>query len=276
MLRSGRISYTNDLPIYAAFDEGVLRYPGVLQADVPAALNRMLLAGELDLSPISAFTYAANAERLVLMPDLCIGSRDMAWSVICVSRRPLARLDGAVIAVTKESASGLHLLRILLERRYQVRASFEVADDPFAAAREGRPALLIGDRAIDAQLFFPAEAVHDLGLLWHEWTGLDMVYALWAARREVFAARPGAFTDAMRLLREARSWGMMHIARVIELAQATHPRPTGLYEAYYRTLNFEFDQRARVGFLRYCEELRTIGILSSLPAVQSEGFSVGC
>lgn len=275
MLYSGRIAYTNDLPIYAAFDEGVFRYPGLLHADVPAALNRRLLAGELDLSPISAFTYAMNAERLVLMPDLCIGSRDMAWSVICVSRRPLARLDGAVIAVTKESASGLHLLRLLLERRYRVRASFEVADDPFAAAREGRPALLIGDRAIDAQLFFPAEAVHDLGLLWHEWTGLDMVYALWAARREVFEERPGALAAAMRILKEARAWGMTHITRVIELAQATHPRPTGVYEAYYRTLNFEFDHRARVGFLRYCEELRAIGILSSLPALESDAFVLG-
>ena len=54
-LRCGRIQYTNDLPIYAAFDAGAIEYPGTLHADVPARLNAMLLGGELDLSPISAF-----------------------------------------------------------------------------------------------------------------------------------------------------------------------------------------------------------------------------
>ena len=69
-LRCGRIRYTNDLPIYAAFDEGAVHYPGVLHSDVPANLNAMLLAGELDLSPISAYAYAKYAEDLVLLPDL--------------------------------------------------------------------------------------------------------------------------------------------------------------------------------------------------------------
>ena len=65
-LRCGRIKYTNDLPIYAAFDAGVIEYPGTLHADVPARLNAMLLHDELDLSPISAFTWAENWARLVL------------------------------------------------------------------------------------------------------------------------------------------------------------------------------------------------------------------
>jgi chorismate dehydratase len=274
MFVSGRISYTNDLPIYAAFDEGALRYPGTLYSDIPASLNRMLASGQLGLSPISAFAYAANAEKLALMPDICIGSRDTVWSVICVSRRPLKQLDGAVIAVTAESASGLNLLRVLLERRFGVRAMFETVEDPYAAACEGRPTLLIGDRAIDAQLSFPAESVHDLGLLWHEWTGHDMVYAVWAARRDVLVGQRAKVADAMLMLGKARAWGMEHISRVIELAQATHPRATGVYEAYYRTLNFDFDRRARNGLLRYFEELRAIGVLSSIPSLEPEAFVV--
>ncbi len=42
-LRCGRIKYTNDLPVYAAFDAGAIAYPGTLHADVPAQLNAMLL-----------------------------------------------------------------------------------------------------------------------------------------------------------------------------------------------------------------------------------------
>ncbi len=84
-LRCGRIIYTNDLPIYAAFDAGAIEYPGTLHADVPAKLNAMLLSGELDLSPISAFAWAKNADDLVLLPDLCIGARDEVVSVVLVS-----------------------------------------------------------------------------------------------------------------------------------------------------------------------------------------------
>ncbi|MBV8067734.1 MAG: hypothetical protein JO113_07135, partial [Candidatus Eremiobacteraeota bacterium] len=92
-LRCGRIKYTNDLPIYAAFDAEAIEYPGTLHADTPARLNSMLLNGELDLSPVSAFTWAANSSELVLLPDLCIGARDEVISVVLVSPMPPAALD---------------------------------------------------------------------------------------------------------------------------------------------------------------------------------------
>ncbi len=124
-LRCGRIRYTNDLPIYAAFDAGAIPYPGTLHADVPARLNAMLLAGELDVSPVSAFAWAQHAGELALLPDLCIGARDDVVSVVLVSQRPPDQLDGERIAVTSESASGANLLRVLLERRYGAHATYE-------------------------------------------------------------------------------------------------------------------------------------------------------
>src|SRR5579862_6246847 len=122
MLRCGRIVYTNDLPIYAGFDSGALDYPGSLLSAVPAKLNAMLLGGELDLSPVSAFAWAQHADELVLLPDLCIGARDEVVSVVLVSKTTPAQLDGIPIYVTGESASGKNLLRVLLERRYGVHA----------------------------------------------------------------------------------------------------------------------------------------------------------
>src|SRR5579863_10142800 len=128
-LRCGRIKYTNDLPIYAAFDAGAIEYPGALHADVPARLNAMLLSGELDMSPVSAFAWAANADRLVLLPDLCIGARDEVVSVVLVSPKPPGLLGSAPVYVSEESASGRYLLRIILSsatasvRRTSTRAS---------------------------------------------------------------------------------------------------------------------------------------------------------
>ena len=135
MLHCGRIKYTNDLPIYAAFDAGAIDYPGTLHADTPAGLNAMLLRGELDMSPISAFTWAANWRVLVLLPDLCIGAREEVVSVVLISKTAPALLGGVPVYVTEESASGRSLLRILLERRYGVRPAYVEEAHPFERAR---------------------------------------------------------------------------------------------------------------------------------------------
>jgi len=269
-LRSGRIVYTNDLPIYAAFDAGAVVFPGDLTADVPSRLNAMLLEGRLDLSPISAFFFAKHAQRFALLPDLCIGSRRDVWSVVCLSRVSLAELDGAEIAVTRDSASGRNLLRVLLERRYGVSATLRESANPFAAALRGEPALLIGDRAIDAQQTFAPEHVHDLGREWHAWTGLDMVYAVWAARRAVFDSQPAEVARAHEALLAARRWGAEHPEAVIAAAQRIAPRAAGFYAAYYATLNFSFDAQARAGLARYFAELRAIGAIDGAAPVEPE------
>jgi chorismate dehydratase len=269
-LRAGRIIYTNDIPIYAAFDRGEVAFPGSLVEAVPAELNAMLLDGRLDLSPISAFAYLANADRLALLGRLCIGSRSDVWSVVLVSAEPPAALDGAEIAVTRESASGRNLLRVLLERRYGVRARFVEVDDPLEAASAGKPAFIIGDRAIDAQLGFAPGLVHDLGTLWHTWTGGDMVYAVWAVRRDVAQANPDAVRSALEALVASRAWGYANPEPVIAAAQAHVSRPAGFYAAYYATLNFEFDERARLGLGRFADELAAIGAIPSRPSVEPE------
>ena len=270
MLRSGRIIYTNDLPIYTAFDEGAVRYPGPLVADVPANLNTMLLDGRLDLSPISAFHWAKYATSLALLPELCIGARSDVWSVVCVSRVPLNELDGATVAVTRESATGRNLLRVLLERNFGVRATFVESDDPFTLAANGQPALLIGDRAIDARQTFTPAHVHDLGSYWHAWTGLDMVFAVWSVRRDVLARHPSEVRAAMDALVASQRWGAAHMDRVVASAQTTRKRPAGFYAAYYETLNFSFDARARAGLARYVEEVHALGAIPDLVSVEPE------
>jgi len=273
-LRCGRIRYTNDLPVYAAFDAGVIAYPGSLHADVPARLNAMMLAGELDVSPMSAFAYAKNAEKYVLLPDLCIGARDEVISVVLVSPEPPALLDGAPIAVTTESASGRNLLRVLLERHYGVAARFEESADPLAAAREGRPALLIGDSAIDAILSCDPATVYDLGRIWHEWTGEQTVFAVWAARREIYEARPDDVRACMHALTDAYTWARGNMERIVAEAQTIHARPAGFYERYYAKLNFTFHSAAQSGFAAYCRELQAIGALDRVPPFVPEVIGV--
>ena len=274
MLRCSRMRYVNDLPIYAAFDEGVIDYPGTLVADVPARLNAMMREGELDMGPVSAYEYALDADRYALLPDLCIGAREEIVSVLLISTLPPALLDGAKIATTMESASGRNLLRVLLERRYGVRAQFVEAEDPLARARKGEPAMIIGDAAIDAAFEFPSEHVYDLGLLWRDWTGEQSVTAVWVARREIFEKRLDEVRECLHALTDAYSWGRGNRDRVIALAQSIKSRPPGFYEIYYGKLNFTFHSAAQRGLAAYCRELHAIGAIEKMPRVSPEVIGV--
>lgn len=274
-LRSSRMRYVNDLPIYAAFDEGVVEYPGTLIADVPARLNAMMREGQLDMGPVSAYEYARDADRYVLLPDLCIGARDEIVSVLLISSLPPAVLEGVKIATTKESASGRYLLRILLERRYGVRAHFIEVDDPLAHARAGEPAMVIGDAAIDAAFEFASEHVYDLGTLWRDWTEEQSVTAVWVARREVFERRLDEVRACLHALTDAYSWGRANRGRVIALAQSLRPRPPGFYEIYYGKLNFTFHSAAQRGLAAYCRELCAIGAIETIPSFVPEVIGVG-
>jgi chorismate dehydratase len=274
MLRCGRIRYTNDLPIYAAFDAGAIDYPGTLFADVPSRLNAMLLEGALDLSPISAFTWANRADELVLLPDLCIGARDEVVSVVLVSPVPPSQLDGVSVLVTPESASGRNLLRILLERRYRVHARYVEVAQPFERALAGEPALLIGDVAIDALQAASPHNRYDLGALWHEWTGHQTVFAVWAARRDVYSRDPAAVRACMHALTDAYTWSRSHMDYVVTQAQRTIPRAPGFYETYYGKLNFTFHSAAQSGLAAYCRELHAVGAIDAIPSSLPETIGV--
>jgi chorismate dehydratase len=234
----------------------------------------MLTSGELDLSPISAFSWAQHAPELVLLPDLCIGARDEVVSVVLVSHTPPALLDGAPVALTNESASGRNLLRVVLERRYGVRPLYVESERPLDIAASGKPALLIGDTAIDALERFPRDCVYDLGTLWHEWTAQQTVFAVWAARRDAYERDPEAIRECMHALTDSYTWSRSHMPAVIAAAQKQKPRAPGFYETYYGKLNFTFHSAAQSGLAAFCRELHAIGAIESVPSSLPEAIGV--
>jgi chorismate dehydratase len=271
------MAYTNVVPLYAAFDCGVLDYPGTFVPGVPAQLNAMLADGSLDLSPISAMAWAQRADEFVLLPDLCIGARDEVVSVLLASDRPPALLDGATVYVTDESASGYNLLRVLLERRYGVRPEYQRAADVLSRAQAGQPALLIGDAAIDALESVDAGRIYDLGRLWRDWTQTQSVFGVWAARRDAYERHLAEVRACVLAMTDAYSWGRANRDRVIECAQRQRPGPAAFYESYYDKLNFTYHAAAQRGLAAFCRELRAIGAIDRIPSVVPENLhAVAC
>src|SRR5581483_7176452 len=107
LVRLGRISYVNMAPVFYRVDAEVEEVLGV-----PTELNRLLVDGELDTAPISSIEYARNADKLRLLPRLCVASEGAVESIQLVSRKPLEQVR--VVAVTPESATSVVLTRVLL------------------------------------------------------------------------------------------------------------------------------------------------------------------
>src|SRR5712691_2110835 len=133
---------------------------------VPTDLNARLLSGELDLAPISSIEYARHAERLRLLPRLCVSSEGAVESIQLVSRKPLEQVR--TVAVTPESATSVVLTKVLLPEAEHV-----------PLGEEADAKLLIGDAALKSAFEDPTPH-YDLGRLWQERTGLPMVFAVWA------------------------------------------------------------------------------------------------
>ena len=69
MLRVGRIPYINCFPVYGGIDRGIVSMDGDLVDGIPTALNRLMAAGRLDVSVVSAVESARDASRYLLLPE---------------------------------------------------------------------------------------------------------------------------------------------------------------------------------------------------------------
>ena len=217
---------------------------------VPTELNRALLAGEIDVAPISSIEYARNAATLRLLPRLCVGSEGAVESIQLVSKLPLEQVR--VVAVTPESATSVVLTKVLLPEAEHV-----------PLGEEADAKLLIGDAALRSAFEDPTPH-HDLGRLWLERTGLPMVFAVWAVREP---APPGitALEDALvASVRRARA----DPEQLAYEASERYGYPPGFTARYFEKLRYRFGPRERAGFLTFLEMARDVGRLDAVPELR--------
>jgi chorismate dehydratase len=184
VLRVGRIPYANLLPIFHALLESGAPQEAAFVDGHPSDLNRMLRAGELDLSPSSSIEYAMRPELYLLCPGISISCRSSVMSVLLLSNVPLRELPPDPIAVTGTSDTSVMLLEILLRESLGRRNALVRTELPPSEALRRYPAYLaIGDEAIRASVHRTGPHITDLGEWWRNETGKPFVFALWIAAR---------------------------------------------------------------------------------------------
>ncbi len=125
-VRVGHINFINCLPLSYAFQHNEdLKHLEITRA-VPSLLNEKIMAGELDISPVSSIVYAQHAEKLLLLPNLSISADGGLESILLVSKKPMDKLDGATIALTSKSATSHRLLKVILALGYKVCPKYVV------------------------------------------------------------------------------------------------------------------------------------------------------
>ena len=79
--------------------------------------------------------------------------------------------------------------------------------------------MLIGDVALRATLRGAPSGPRrctDLGAVWREWTGLPMVFAVWAVRRDFAVAHPGLVKEVHAAFLRSRDVALAHLDEVAD------------------------------------------------------------
>ena len=256
-MRIGRIGYINCAPVYGAIDRGIVALPpgGELVTGTPSELNDLLVAGELDMSVISAIEYARHAKDLLLLPDLAISCDGPVRSVALFSKRAVERLGGSTVLLSASSRTSVALLELLCRDVWKIRPKFaearaEAQDLEALASLPHEAVLVIGDAALKLAAAGTYAHRYDLGEEWKRWTGKPFVFAVWAATR---VASPAAVHRGHAALLESRAWGLAHLDEIArETAQLTQ-LPVATCREYLSGLDYAFTDTHRAAlsdFLR--------------------------
>ena len=215
-VRIGRIAYVNTAPFYfRLFDEGT---QVAFVEGAPTDINDLMSKGLIDVAPISSLEYALHQDQYVLLPNLCIGSRDFSRSVLLLSREQIDGLNKTKIVLSKKSLSSAALLKILFKFKYQFENDFVIGSGtPDEMLEQGKAVLAIGDEAL---FYKPKEFLYkyDLSELWWNWNELPFCFSVWAVRREYYDEHPREVYEFYRKLKETTERNLQDLEKLLKEA----------------------------------------------------------
>ncbi|XID94267.1 menaquinone biosynthetic enzyme MqnA/MqnD family protein [Paenibacillaceae bacterium WGS1546] len=278
-IRLGRISYTNAWPVFHHFDPSALPFATEVHSDLPATLNRKLSTGEIDLAAVSSYAYGVSSDAYYLLPNLSVSSFGRVQSILLFLKSPLERVLYGKIALTTASATSVNLLKIIMEKFYGGKPTYEDAEPSLDhMLRSADAALLIGDHAIKASWSNHGYRVLDLGEVWNLWTGHWMTYALWAVHKETAHRRPEAIRAIYEGLTASKNESYADMTSVLNKAVRQIGGTEDYWHQYFRRLCHDFGPEQQAGlrlYFQYAEELGLIqgGVdLLELPELRATDY----
>jgi chorismate dehydratase len=259
--RVGHIQFLNCIPIYW----GLVRSGALLDLDLvkdtPERLSEQLVAGDLDIGPISLVEYLKHADELIVLPDVAVGSDGPVMSCNLVSQVPFEDLGGERVALGSTSRTTVQLAQLMLRERYGVQPSYySCPPDLGEMMREAAAGVLIGDAALRASLHEAPRLglrVLDLGEAWRDWSGLPMVFAVWAVRRDFLARQPALTHEVHAAFLRSLELAMAEVDKVATQAARWEDFDAATLERYFTTLDFSLGPRQLAGVREFARRVGT-------------------
>jgi Predicted periplasmic solute-binding protein len=239
-------SYLNTAPLIWSFIFGTQRESVELVTDTaPARCADMLSKGEVEVALVPVIEYH-RLHDVAIVPDVCVGSRSAVRSVVLASRvNNLKKVKR--VALDNSSRTSVALVKIIFREFLGFEPEWETSPPDLKSMLVGADAaLIIGDPAMT----MPRDRLHvfDLATLWHGYTGLGFVFAMWMARAEIVEAiRAISFASA-------RDEGLTHLDEIVSQYSAQLDLSAEEIKSYLtRNIAFQMDEDMTRGLEMYFE-----------------------
>jgi chorismate dehydratase len=237
-IKLGKFNYTNVLPVYHSLEKYLPENCCNLSEGPPAVLNSALADEVLDLSPVSAFSYALYNEKWIIVPDLSISCTGTVISVLLCSDLKFSELDKKRILLTNESASAASLLRILFFEK-GIYPEFYSGDINKLNKDNYDAALVIGDNALYGKWDKRFENVYDLGELWHDMTGFSFVFGLWAVSKKSYKNKNLRIEEIVEILIKNKNRNISNLEQISEYAAEKNKTSADFMRKYFRYIEYD-------------------------------------
>ena len=213
----------------------------------------MLAHGEVDAALVPVIEYQ-RIPNVAIVPDVCVGSNTAVRSVVLVTRKNnLKKVER--VALDESSRTSAALVKILFREFLGFEPQWETSvPDVKSMLMHADAALIIGDPAMT----IPRDQfrVFDLATLWHEFTGLGFIFAMWMVRKKSFEKVASSDFAA------ARDEGVANLNQIVN----SYAPQIGLSSAEvttYLTQNivFNVDEQMEKGLTRYFELAHKHGLI---------------
>jgi chorismate dehydratase len=256
------VSYLNTVPlVWGLQHDPAQRDIFDLRFAVPSVCADQLASGEADIGIVPVIEM--GRQKLDYFRGCGIASYGPVRSILLISKVPFSQIR--TLATDSGSRTSVMLARIILTEKFGCDPQLISRTPDLPAMLElADAALLIGDAALRVDPAHLPYATLDLGEQWTEITGLPMVFAVWAGRKQYIHEPYGqAFLDSCR-------YGLAHIDEIV-----VHEAPArGFSEALVREyltryIRFEFSESHYTAidtYLKHAAALERTLVYGGLPA----------
>jgi predicted solute-binding protein len=252
--RIAAVSYLNTTPLVWGMTHG--KQQGIFDLDfyVPSACARQVETGAADLGIVPVAEMARM--DLEAVPGTGIACDGAVRSILLISKVEPYRIR--TVATDSGSRTSALLTRVVLAERYGAHPACHVADPNLERMlAHADAALLIGDSALRVDPNSIPHHVLDLGAEWASLTGLPMVFALWAGRRQTVTSLLGQ--EVARVFESSLDFGLSRLNTIIEEESRARGFDRDLVARYLGShIQFRIGPRHLEGLRTYLEKAATL------------------